>query len=438
MRFPHGDVAADFRPTGPREKRHATYELRVANDTASPLATFAYALAPPSECQRISWSAIVVPPHSAIAVEIDIPLPRRGRLPRIIAELYTEQAQLTLDAPPPRNRRRLPRRSALAAAAVLLLALGVGSVAQTQARVLALAAPASVRGGTPFSVAYALAQTSQGSYVVETPDGMQVRRGTLDARSGAFTVALPQTPVSSGYDVRVSVHSRFGTDERTTHVVAVPEPPSRPKLAARSAPRAPAVRLGALTLQRDVVHGGESIVVDYRATSNAGTVRLIDAFGTVRAEALLNRRGRSIIVAPQVDADQDFRIVANVEHGAAHDEVATAVTILYGPPALTSAAAVQQKAVAAPRSAAPIAVDPLQIAGKPIVVRIDHSETAMRVALLGPGSAEIVGVDVAPSDASVVLTPPDGLAPSRYSVVATYSAGLGQETLIRPITLRAP
>ncbi len=442
MRLPHGDVAAALRPTGSNgTPRRATYELLVANDTPAPLATFTYAVAAPGSRSPITWNAIVVPPFSAIAIEIDIAIPRRCRMPHVVTELVGEQAQLTVDAPPERNARAFPRSFTLGAAALALVAIGAGSIAQSRPRVLALAAPPAVRAGTPFSVAYAFAGAVGGQYVVETPDGLQVRRGSLPDGAGAFTVALPTTVHSSGYDVRVWARGRFGSDERTTHVVIVAGRAARAATPRREVPRA--LRLGALALERDVVRGGESIVVAYRASDDRGIVRLIDGLGTVRAEALLTPRGRSILAAPHVDTDQDFRIVATAERGTARDEESVPVTILHAvkptapPPVLrTPAPAVAVVAVA--KTAAPIAVAREQVAGRGIVVRIDRYEKNLHVALLGASSEEIVGSDVAPGESSVVLTPSGVSARARYDVVATYTTGFGQETLVRPITFRAP
>jgi len=446
MHFPQGDVAADFQPTGAGDDRHATYELLVSNETAAPLATFAYALDEPGNRRQMTWNAIVVPPFSAIAIEIDVAIPRRRRMPRVVAEVFANEAQLTLDAPPP-LARRLARRFTAAISTGLLLALGAGAFAATRPRVMALAAPDSVPAGTSFSVAYALAATTDGHYTVETPDGLQIRRGSLRGGAGAFTVALPERPLASGYDVRVWADGRFGGTDRTTHVLAQARP-SRPAPAVRPQQAVAPVRLGSLTLQREIVHGGESIVVTYPATANAGVVRLIDGLGTVRAEALLSHRGESILVAPHVEADQDFRIVATVERGRGRDEVTAPVTILHAPPrrGVTGPASVALAAPGTPdmpaadgaTGVAPIAVDPVQLRGRGIVVRIDRYERKLHVALMGTSTEEIVGANVGPSDRMVVLTPPSEIAQARYEIVATYATGLGQETLIRPITFRAP
>ncbi len=443
MRLPYGDVAADFKAIALRGRRHrsACYELLVANDTPAPLATFAYA-PDASSRGRLTWNAIVVPPFSAIAVEIDVALGRSRLRPRVVAELFADDAQLTLDATAPQD---LPTRARRGVAAVVAgCAMLVGAVAFTQVRphVLALAAPAAVRGGSPFTVAYALGAGERGRYVVETPDGLQVRRGSLDGHSGAFTIALPQAHRSLGYDVRVTTSGRFGTDERTTHVVALPDRVARHHARAAATGVSAIAGIGELALEHDTVHGGQPIVATYRASDTTGFVRLIDAYGTVRAEALLTPRGRSILVAPSVDTDQDFRVVATVERGATHAEAAAAVTILHGAapaaPAVPADSTTTAAGVVAARGAAPIAVDAVQAPARPIVVRIDAYRPGLHVALMGASTDELSGSDVAPGDTSVVLHPPERLVETHYAVVATYATGLGQETLIRPITFREP
>lgn len=437
MHVRDGAVAADFRASESRGKRElATYELMVSNDTSQPLATFAYAVEGPGNRKQITWNAIVVPPFSAISVDIDVAIPRRRRMPRVVAELFSDDVSLTLDAAPSARRRWPTRRTILAASAAFALALGGGAFAQTQAHVIALAAPDSVRAGVPFPIAYAFAHATEGRYVIETPDGLQILRGTLPDRSGAFTVALPASIVSSGYDVRVSATGRFGSDERTTHVTAMPSAPTAAPKPHRES--RPAFALGALALDHDVVHAGESIVVTYRPSTDPGIVRLIDSVGTVRAEALLTHRGQSILVAPQVDVDQDFRIVATVQRGGKHDETTTPVTILHAAAPIAAPAATIAAIVTAPKTQAPIAVDREQIVGRPIAVRVDRYERALRVALMGASTDEIVSVDVAPGETSVVLTPPILPVGKTYEVVATYTSGLGGETLVRPVVFRAP
>lgn len=470
MELPLGEIAGDFHAIAGHGNKTASYELLVSNDTPRPLATFAYAAEGSSRRDRITWNAILVPAYSAIAVEIDIALPRRGRPLRVLAELHGEDAKLTLDGGPPyQYSRGLARRATLLASALLLLGLGTASIAKTQAHVVAVGAPDTVRGGAPFSVAYAVGHAAEADYTVDSADGFEVARGTLHDGAGSFMLNLPAKRVSTGYDIRVTAHGRFGEDVRSTHVVAL----AGPRGAVQKT-----LRVQGLALEAETVRGGDTIAVDYKTTAESGYVRLIDEIGTVRAEALINQHGRSILQAPYVDADQDLRVVVDAQMGTARAEGEAPVRILRSDPGVVAAMPGKSMevpslvgdatdtaadaasdgtqgahtAVAGSENPVPvsdgdpqlrpvdddrgiIAVATNQRLGAPIVVRVAHYEPGLRVALMGDTGDEIEGVDLTQGDSRAVLPAVDG-RPQRLSVVATYAKGFGQETFIRPITLK--
>jgi hypothetical protein len=71
-------------------------------------------------------------------------------------------------------------------------------------------------------------------------------------------------------------------------------------------------------------------------------------------------------------------------------------------------------------------------------VRVQHYQPGLRVVVMGDSGEEIEGVDVGPGDASAILPALSGIQPHRLAVVATYAKGFGQDTFIRPISLRSP
>jgi hypothetical protein len=471
LELPLGEIAGDFHAIPGHGKKSASYELLVSNDTPRPLATFAYAAAGSGRRDRITWNAILVPPYSAIAVEIAIALPRHGRLPRVLAELHGEDAKLTLDGGPPHQfSRGLARRATLLTSALLLLALGTASIAKTQPHVVAIGAPDTVRGGTPFSVAYALGQASGADYTVDTADGFEVARGTLHDGAGSFMLALPARPVSTGYDIHVFARGRLGEDVRSAHVVALASQAEQKTL-----------RVQGLALEAETVRGGDTIAVDYKTRAPSGYVRLIDEIGTVRAEALLNAHGRSILQAPYVDADQDLRVVVDAQMGAERAEGEVPVRILRSDPTdvvalpatstmLVPALSGDRLEVTGPSTPAQdsqisqstasgddsqptdsrgdsvpapaddgrgiITVGRIQRLGAPIVVRVARYEPGLRIAVMGDSGDEIEGVDMNEGDTRAILPAIEG-RPQHLSVVATYAKGFGQETFIRPITLKS-
>jgi hypothetical protein len=402
LAIPRGEIAGDVRLLERSDRdRTATYEVLVSNGTLGPLAAFAYAVeagrGPGRGPGRMTWNAIVVPPLSAIAVEIEIAIPRRGRAPRVVAEVHAEDAQLTLDSAPALARFSPAKIRTFAAGAVaLVLACGtLVGVAGARPRVAALAAPPAIAPGSEISVAYALANASGGEYTIEEPNGLQVRRGTVRPGSGAFTVALPENPPAGGYDLHLFAHGRLGSDERSTHLALLP-PPSDDSHAR------PGVRIAKLSLGSDTVMAGTPIIVAYRTAAHTGSVRLIDEYGTVRAEALLSRSGTSILAAPLVDADQDLRIVVTTERGADHDEAQIPVRVLRAGGGASDASTAVGGNVPAP--AVP-ALAPLPGAADPegATIPVPMPDRAAQTSA-GQSTARQTGAD----PAAVTQAPPDG------------------------------
>jgi hypothetical protein len=472
LAMPRGEIAGDIRllDRSDRERR-AIYEILVANETAGHLAAFAYAVNAGRGPNRMTWNAMVVPPYSAIAVEIDIALPRRGRPPRVVAEVHSEDAQLTLDSAPQLSRysRDTIRRAALSAAAFVLALGSIGGFVASRPRVAALAAPPRVVAGSEFSVAYALANASGGEYTIEQQNGLQIRRGAVPAGSGAFTVTMPAGSSAGGYDLHLFAKGRFGSDERTLHVVSyVPAPPAVTGQTSN-------VKISGLGLASETVVAGTPIIVNYHTPAQTGTVRLIDEYGTVRAEALLSHSGTSMLAAPLVDADQDLRVVVTAERGTDRDEAQVPVRVLRSqppgggdlangnvatpmvpaiapdnanaaqttltgtdlPPGVSAAAPpvaapVTHEAIAVPNGP-PIDVAADQSANQPILVKVLRYEPKMRVSVLGASGEELEGANVQPGDTVVSLSSPDELGTKHPAIVATYEDGSAQETIVKSI-----
>jgi hypothetical protein len=463
LSIPIGNIAGDFRALSlNRRRRSATYELMVANETHGPLATFTYAVARTRPGDAMTWNAITVPPLSSIAITVDFSLPKHGIRQRVVAELHAIDAHLTLEADPPKvHPQGIARRFAIVATGFLLFSLGAGAYAAGRPQVVALAAPAEVAAGKPFSVAYALGPLGNAEYTVETPDGVEIRHGLLPAREGAFDLNLPAKAVTSGYDLRLVARNRLGDSVRIAHIVAL-----APQFA--GGPGGHRARIYKVALQQDEVRGGEPIVIDYKASAATGTIKLLDQDGTVRAEALLNHRGNSILIAPYVEADQDFRVVLLANRGHSRAESSLALRILRTPlPASDFASAGSPGNVAAPadpaeppsdaavqpgesaappiaaaapgtRTTGPIAVPTVDfIAGSSIPVEIVHPEKSLRISLVSPLGEEVAGVDVATGQQTLSFPAPQVATTTKYMIVATYSRGYEQETVIRPIVVRA-
>jgi hypothetical protein len=443
---PTGQIAGALRLLSVDVRRMvATYELMVANQTKAPLAAFCYAVGAPQRGGRLRWSSITVPPLSSVAVPVDIELPKRGPLRKIVAELHADGAQLIVDAEAPQMRRRFDAGKAAAAlTGAGVLALAVGAVAFERPRVAALAAPDHVQSGSTFQVAYAFAPGSNaGDYVFDGPDGRELARGSLSAQSGVVTLSVPSAPVERRYDLRVTARNFFGSAAESTPVVAAAAAaPAKPK--ARPKHVDAAVHLPSVWLQQDTVTAGTPILVRYITDAHTGTVKLIDQDGTERASALLGERGSSILIAPQVDSQEDFRVVVVARLGNARAEAQVPVRVVHADPsAQTGAAGSAGDASETGNGVATVAGDPIALAsktfasGEGIVVTIVHHQPNLRVVLLDGSGQEVQNVDVAPGNDRVVLEAPQTTVDARYTIEATYGAGTSEESVIHSVLVRA-
>jgi len=438
LALPSGHVAGDIRPIGiDNRRRLALYELRIANETPTPLIGFAYPIGSPRRGGPVSWSTVRVPPLSSVAIPVEIALTRRGQLQRVVAELHGDGVHLTLDADQPRDKApRALGKAGLVVAALLLCGLGSGAYGLERPRVAALAAPKQVNAGQSFQVAYALAPgVDRARYSVTSADGHIVAQGALEPQGSAFAVSLPTAKQSAGYDLHVSASNWFGEATRATHVVALaPKPPQVVRVLPRS-----------FSLDADTVEGGSPIVVRYPKALGSGTVKLIDQDGTELASALLAKRGSSIILAPRVDVPADFRLIVDARRGAALAEIALPVRILPATAhALARAAVAQPAAQATPSQqianapeGSPIAVAATRFrSGQAIVMTVRHYAPGLEITLMDEQGEELQKVAVRPEDKQLQVEAPAVTDEARFLIVATFARGAGQDSVIQAISVR--
>jgi hypothetical protein len=479
LTLPSGSIAGDVRAVAvDRRRKTVTYELRVVNETASPLATFAYS-ADDATTDELTWSSIMVPARSSIALPIEMGLVRGNAVPRLIVQVFAERAALTIDGePPPAQPRGNARGGGLALIAAALIGMaGVGYAAE-RPNVVTLAAPTTVEAGRAFAVAYALGSTRRAHYVVERADGLEVGGGVLSGPNGTFAVTLPPG-VAGGYDLVLETSSPLGRAERVAHVAA-----ELPASEVALDPRHRA-RIAAFALDRDEVNAGESFAVSYRSNARAGTLKILDQDGTVRAEALVSRRGASTLLAPLVDRDQDMRVVLEVERGASRAEASAPLLVRAATPSTLAGTVadwasrvrgtLDARLPVAPRSApatlaedgganpvgvsrsidgitvdiggTPLAGDgdgPLTFpraayhSGQTIDLGVRYEEASLHVMLQDAGGAPLAERDIPAGTSAIHLTAPPTVQPTRLLIVTTYARGIGRETLVHPLTILPP
>ncbi len=429
------DIAATLQGVAlSRDGRIATYELNVTNNSGATVGFLAYA-ASSKAAAPATYSTTLVPAFSSLAVTLDVTLPPRARADRVIFELRGENLRLSLDAAVPAKTGSSWRRALAAACGLIVVALAIAGSA-LKPHVVALAAPSSVVAGQPFGVAYASRGPANVSYTIETPDGLQVRSGTLDQRSDSFAAQVPVAPATQAYDVRVVAANRFGVDARQTRILAMPAAKTRVITApavARQQPAAPqATPSSVLTLAHDTVSGGKPIVAHFLAGAATGTARLIDQNGATRATALLRSDGSAILVAPVVPVDQEFRVAVQVQKGNYALESDAGVLVKANGRKTPAGSVPPAHANADPNSPFAIGSAPVH-AGSPLPITVLRHERGLRIALTGPAGNEISAVNVPSAAHSVDLKIPRAARAEDDLLLATFTRGSAQETVVQPV-----
>ena len=417
--LPSGQVASDIELLGYDERRRiAKYELRVANDSASMLACYAYAVRGAGGQRPVTCTSIAVMPFSGVAVAFELPLPYIGNFDRITVEMHGDGIDLSSDTVPPnRDYRVLVRRSITLATA----ALGTFVAALTglaQPHIVALSAPGEALSGTTIHVAYESRGFGGVSYGLTGPDGESVQAGVSKAFNGSIPFTMPEVPSTRSYIASVEEHNLLGGDARTAVIRDLATPP--PKMLTHVVEPAEISTLGSEYAQ---VVSGAKIGVRYSYIAKTGTLRLLDARDGVWAAAPADPKGYTEFKAPHVDQPQDFRIALHVERGSTSADSQVGVTVTPATPA--------------PEPFKAINGTPLQMtakplhAGDPIPLRVTRQVADLHVAMQDPHGNEIEGFNIDGTEAA--LHAPAHIDAGKYTMVVTYADRNGQETVVVPL-----
>jgi len=192
-----------------------------------------------------------------------------------------------------------------------------------------------------------------------------------------------------------------------------------------------------VTLDADTLEGGKPIVVRYAPGVATGTVKLLDQDGTERASALLGKRGSSILLAPKVESAEDFRLVIDARRGTTRDETALPVRVLPATQNVTAVKPLPVKARVAALDVSPIALATTTYrSGQEILVSIVRYAPDLEVSLMDDTGAELRKVAVRPEDKELRVEAPSVGDDARFTIVATFARGSGQDSVIKPIIVR--
>jgi hypothetical protein len=226
---------------------------------------------------------------------------------------------------------------------------------------------------------------------------------------------------------------------------------AEPLAAAMAPPAQRGTLIAAASLEKPIVPAGQPIIVNYRVADPTGDVRLIDDRGTVRATALLTSGGSSILLAPQVNVEEDFRVAIDVEAGTRREESELPVRVEAaraeaGRLELASASEPGQMAPptiaeerSAVRSGRPFVLSQRSVvSGKSLWLTVVRHVSDMRATMLDQDGNEVTSVNIDRKANRVELKTPPGLFPELYTVDVSYIDAAGQEHAVTPITILEP
>jgi hypothetical protein len=191
-----------------------------------------------------------------------------------------------------------------------------------------------------------------------------------------------------------------------------------------------------------VAKPGDTVSVAYAAMADGGYVQLLGTDGTIWQQRPFSRHGEATFVVPPVSSSRELRVLLHITRGRTVAQSMAGVVVANQTP---SAQAVAPEIVGDDQPNAPPAtsdtngtfqvLDPTVKSGGTITVRILSPRNGMRLSLTDGQSHEVAAVDVGADASDVTLRAPVVYVPTRYTVVATFTDGFGQETVVAPVTV---
>jgi hypothetical protein len=191
-----------------------------------------------------------------------------------------------------------------------------------------------------------------------------------------------------------------------------------------------------------VAKPGDTVSVAYAAMGSGGYVQLLGTDGTIWQQRPFSRHGEATFVVPPVPNSRELRVLVHVTRGRTVAQSMAGLLVANQAP-VTQAVAPQIVGDDQP-NAPPVTSDAngtFQVldatvkSGGTITVRILSPRNGMRLSLTDGQSHEVAAVDVGADAADVTLRAPVVYVPTRYTVIATFTDGFGEETVVAPVTV---
>ena len=436
MQTASGCVSAYFElESFDRRRGVAIYGLRVINRTKGALVCRTWVLADDGDAVLAHPAFLEVAPLSVGSTIVPLWPRDFDSFHRAIAEVTGDGVHCLVEAaapPQPKPRRRpyfIAGASVVAGVAAIAMA---GALRGAVPRIAALSVAPQALAGTTVEAEYSTFGAGNLSYLVTAPDGHRIAGGPLAAHSGSVFVPIPAGISPGAYSLRLAMDGPFGSASETRVVNSV------------IAKGAASASIADLSVKPMVAKPGDAVKVAYSAVGEGGYVRLEGTDGTIWAQQPFSRGGETQLVVPQVADGRELHVVLHVTKGASAAQSAAGILVSSprAAPAAESAPAIAGDDD--PNDAATVGADAngtFQVmtsavhSGGTITVKILSPRNGMRIALDDPRSKEVTGTDAGSESDVVTLRAPTVTAATRYTVVATFTDGFGQESIVAPVTI---
>ena len=419
-----------------QRQRVAVYSLRVFNDSNALLVCRVGVVSQQGDAALAYPVPLQVEPFSVKSTEVPVWLSDFDSFSHAIVEVAGGDVRCVVEAAAPivKPKRRFSEFTLAAAGLTFgLVTLAVAASGTVVPRIAAFAVPPMALNGTTVQAEYAATGFGTLSYAVTAPDGRRIAGGALDQRSGIVPVAIPTSHDAGAYTIQLSMQGPFGSASELRVLNATP------KVAQAVGGGA---RVANISVNPLVAKPGQTINVAYAATGSEGYVRLLGTDGTIWAQEPFSHGGSTQLTIPALPGERELRVLLHVTRGSSTAESSAGIVVLAPAPPASVQPAPQVVGDNQVDSAADgyangtfQVLSPTISSGGTIRVQILSPRNGMRISLTDTQSNEVTGVNVGTDQQTVSLRAPEVRVATRYTVVASFTDGFGQESVVQPVTI---
>jgi hypothetical protein len=412
----------------------AKYALRVLNNSPRPARARLY-IEVRGVQQNAYPLAFDIAPYSMRDDMVPVRLQDTGPFDRAIVEVRSEDTYFTVEAPPPPPQKRQWKKWCAAAFVPIAAACAIDL---SLPRVLAIAAPTKALAGTSVQVPFQVSGVGSIEYDWATRDGLQLAAG-LASRSDVLKLPVPAHGDGAPYTLHVRMRNPFFNAEQSA-TVAVTMPRRLPTARPRAVQPDAATLINDLTVSPSPVHAGDMVSIKYVTQAQSGDVWLVGMDGRTWARAPLSTSGVTELSVPQPTAGHDMRVVLHAQRGKTHAESSVGLTVL--PSAAVASDGGAGGSAAAPQAKPASAVAPtltldstVVSPGDNVVVRVSGTHGDVKITVMSAAGSTVEQGSVSQEDGAISITAPTVSSVTTFYVVATFTAGVSEQSIVRRLVV---